>query len=97
MNGRDTIDLVEYMVKRAAGLHHLETVSGSSNEDAPAPDFRALRADNPEDVAGKLVALAAYSYPDTISLPADYVPPAMAIASCYWKVKKCMRNVCAKS
>ena len=75
LNGRDTIDLAESMVKRAAGLHHLVS-----------EDFAVLSMDKVNDVMECLFQLTAYTYPDTITLPSDYTPPSMAIASAYWKV-----------
>ena len=32
-----------------------------------------------------LFQLTAYNYPDTITVPTEYTPPAMAIATAYWK------------
>ncbi len=75
LNGRDTIDLAEFLVKRAAALHPLES-----------EDFRVLYSDSPLNFIEYLLKLSAYSFPDTISLPIDYTPPPMAIASAYWKV-----------
>ena len=42
-----------------------------------------------------LFQLAAYSYPDTITLPKDYVPPKMAIMSAYWKAWQILVLLCA--
>lgn len=75
LNGRDSMDLAEMLTKRAAALHFLQT-----------EDFQVLYADKVNDIFDGLCKLSSYSYPDTITLPQDYVPPVMAVASCYWKV-----------
>lgn len=45
-----------------------------------------LHADKPKELVEFLINLGAYSYPDTIALPAGYMPPSMAIKPTYWKV-----------
>ena len=42
-----------------------------------------------------LFQLAAYNYPDSITLPKDYVPPKMAISSAYWKAWQILVLLCA--
>ncbi len=45
-----------------------------------------MHADKPKELVEFLINLGAYSYPDTIALPAGYIPPSMAIKPTYWKV-----------
>ncbi len=45
-----------------------------------------LHTDKPKELVKFLINLGAYSYPDTIALLADYMPPSMAIKPTYWKV-----------
>ena len=42
-----------------------------------------------------LFQLAAYNYPDSITLPKDYQPPKMAIATAYWKAWQVLILLCA--
>ena len=84
VNGRDIIDLVEHLVKRAAGLHPLIS-----------EDFQVLSVDRVAQVMEILFQLAAYNYPDTITLPKDYQPPKMAISTAYWKAWLILVLLCA--
>jgi len=84
LNGRDTIDLTEMLVKRAASLQALV--------DA---DFKVLRAENPHQVIEFLTNLAGYNYPESISLPPDYVPPSVAVSHAYWKMFIILTIYCA--
>ena len=84
INGRDTIDLVEYLIKRASALYQLV-----------GEDFSVLKADKVTHIMELLFQLAAYSYPDSIALPSDYSPPSMAIATAYWKVWLILVILCA--
>ena len=84
INGRDTIDLAEYLIKRASALYQLVT-----------DDFPVLKADNVTHIMELLFQLAAYSYPNSITLPKDYTPPSMAIATAYWKVWLILVILCA--
>ena len=84
INGRDIIDLVECLVKRAAGLHPLIS-----------EDFQVLTVDRVQQIMEILFQLAAYNYPDSITLPKDYHPPKMAISSAYWKAWQILVLLCA--
>ena len=84
INGRDVIDLVEHLVKRAAGLHPLIS-----------EDFQVLSVDRVAQVMEILFQLAAYNYPDSITLPKDYQPPKMAISTAYWKAWLILVLLCA--
>ncbi len=84
INGRDTIDLAEHLAKKAAGLHPLIT-----------EDFQVLSVDKVDQVMEILFQLAAYYYPDSITLPADYTPPKMAISNAYWKAWQILVLLCA--
>lgn len=75
LNGRDTIDLAEFLVKRAANLYPLAS-----------EDFQILASDKPNEIIEWLFQLAAYVVPDSIPLPQDYSPPSLAISTAYWKV-----------
>ena len=57
--------------------------------------FQVLNVDRDQQVMEFLFQLAAYSYPDTITLPKDYVPPKMAIMSAYWKAWQILVLLCA--
>ncbi len=46
-----------------------------------------MKMDKPKEFFELLFNLASYSYPETITLPADYVSPSMAVKLTYWKVK----------
>jgi hypothetical protein len=65
----------QFLTKRAAALQSLDS-----------DDFRVLHTETVDDIFEGLYKLSLYSFPDTIALPPDYVPPAMAVASCYWTV-----------
>ena len=54
-----------------------------------------MNVDRDQQVMEFLFQLAAYSYPDTITLPKDYVPPKMAIMSAYWKAWQILVLLCA--
>ena len=84
INGRDTIDLAEYLIKRASTLYQLV-----------GDDFAVLKADKVSQIMELLFQLAAYSYPDSIALPQDYSPPSMAIATAYWKAWLILVILCA--
>jgi integrator complex subunit 1 len=84
INGRDIIDLVECLVKRAAALHPLIS-----------EDFQVLSVDRVQQVMEFLFQLAAYFYPDTIILPKDYHAPKMAIGTAYWKAWQILVLLCA--
>ena len=84
INGRDTIELAEYLIKRASALYQLVS-----------DDFAVLKAEKVTQVMELLFQLAAYSYPDSISLPADYSPPSMAISIAYWKAWQILVILCA--
>lgn len=84
LNGRDTIDMAESMVKRAASLHHLVS-----------EDFPILSSDKVQEVMECLFQLTAYTYPETITLPPEYTPPSMAIATAYWKAWSILVILCA--
>ena len=74
LNGQDCLTISENLIKRAAGLHVLAT-----------KDFPILSCDKAGDFMECVWQLTAYTYPETISLPADYQPPSMAITASYWK------------
>ena len=104
LNGRDTIDMVELLVMRAASLHHFLSddfvVLGQftrcfymTRVDTLFFSFPAM--DKPNQVIDCLFQLAAYTYPDSITLPADYSPPSMAIATAYWKVWQILIIICS--
>lgn len=80
--------MVELLVKKAAGLRFGDSShrSGDGNTSASTPSFPILECDKPEDMLDRLFELSAYKYPDTITLPTDYNPPSLAIATAYWKV-----------
>lgn len=84
INGRDTIELAEYLIKRASALYQLV-----------GDDFAVLKADKVTQIMELLFQLAAYSYPDSIALPADYSPPSMAISIAYWKAWQILVILCA--
>jgi integrator complex subunit 1 len=84
INGRDTIDLVEYLIKRASTLYQLVD-----------DKFSVLGIEKVENVMELLFQLAAYSYPDSITLPSDYSPPSMAISTVYWKAWLILVILCA--
>ena len=84
INGRDTIDLAEYLIKRASSLYQLV-----------GEDFSVLKADKVTQIMELLFQLAAYSYPDSIALPGEYSPPSMAIATAYWKAWLILVILCA--
>ena len=84
INGRDTIDLAECLIKRASALYQLVT-----------EEFSVLKADKVTQIMELLFQLAAYSYPDSITLPPDYSPPSMAIATAYWKAWLILVILCA--
>ena len=84
INGRDTIELAEYLIKRASALYQLVS-----------DDFAVLKADKVTQIMELLFQLAAYSYPDSIALPADYSPPSMAISIAYWKAWQILVILCA--
>lgn len=67
---------VDVLVKRASGLHPLSS-----------DNFPVLAADKVNQIMECLFQSTAYNYPESIALPADYIPPSMAIATAYWKVK----------
>ena len=48
-------------------------------------DFPIVSSDKVTEVMECLFQLTAYNYPDTITLPTEYTPPSMAIATAYWK------------
>ena len=73
LNGRDAIDLVECLVKRAGSLH--------------LDEFPVLECDKAEEVFERLFQLATYTFPESINLPQDYTPPNMAISTAYWRVR----------
>ena len=54
-----------------------------------------MNVDRDQQVMEFLFQLAAYSYPDTITLPKDYVAPKMAIMSAYWKAWQILVLLCA--
>ena len=70
LNGQDCLTISENLIKRAAGLHVLAT-----------KDFPILSCDKAGDFMECVWQLTAYTYPETISLPADYQPPSMAITA----------------
>jgi integrator complex subunit 1 len=82
---RDTVSLAEMLAKRAAALHNFDSSSSSTT------DFPSLMCDKPAEMFDLLFKLTAYSFPDTIALPKDYVPPSMAIGSAYWTVRHSFR------
>lgn len=84
LNGRDTIDLAEFLVKRAANLYPLAS-----------EDFQILASDKPNEIIEWLFQLAAYVVPDSIPLPQDYSPPSLAISTAYWKVWNILTVYCA--
>ena len=51
--------------------------------------------DRVQQVMELLFQLAAYNYPDSITLPKDYQPPKMAISSAYWKAWQILVLLCA--
>ena len=51
--------------------------------------------DRVQQVMEFLFQLAAYNYPDSITLPKDYHPPKMAISSAYWKAWQVLVLLCA--
>ena len=58
--------------------------------------FQVLNVDRDHDrVMECLFQLAAYNYPDSITLPKDYQPPKMAISSAYWKAWQILVLLCA--
>lgn len=48
-------------------------------------DFPVLECHKAREVFDHLFQLAMYTYPDTINLPSDYIPPEMAISTAYWR------------
>lgn len=76
LNGRDTIDIAECLVKRAAVLHPL--VGGG---------FPVLAMDKVHQLMECLFQLARYNHPESIALPVGYTPPTVAISNAYWKVR----------
>ena len=74
LNGQDCLTIVETLIKRAAGLHNLAS-----------KEFPILSCDKAKDFMECVWQLTAYTYPESISLPADYQPPSMAITASYWK------------
>jgi len=74
LNGQDCLTIVETLIKRAAGLHSLAS-----------KDFPILSCDKAKDFMECVWQLTAYTYPESITLPADYQPPSMAITASYWK------------
>ena len=72
--GQDCLTIAETVMKRAAGLQALAT-----------QDFPVLHSDKAKDFRECVWNLTAYTFPETISLPADYQPPSMAITASYWK------------
>ena len=77
-------------MKKAASLrfgdHLTDNGNNSSGNNPAATNFPVLECDKPEEMFEKLFALSTYTFPDTIKMPSDYVPPSMAIATAYWKV-----------
>ena len=57
--------------------------------------FQVLGVDRVQQVMEILFQLAAYNYPDSITLPKDYQPPKMAIATAYWKAWQVLILLCA--
>ena len=51
--------------------------------------------DRVHQVMELLFQLAAYHYPDSITLPKDYQPPKMAISNAYWKAWQILVLLCA--
>ena len=84
INGRDTIELAEYLIKRASALYQLVS-----------DDFAVLKTDKVTQIMELLFQLSAYSYPDSIALPTDYSPPSMAISIAYWKAWQILVILCA--
>ena len=74
LNGQDCLTIVETLIKRAAGLHSLAS-----------KEFPILSCTKAKDFMDWMWSLTEYTYPDTISLPAEYHPPSMAITASYWK------------
>ena len=72
--GQDCLTIAETLMKRAAGLHGLAS-----------KDFPVLYSDKAKDFRECVWNLTAYTFPESISLPADYQPPSMAITASYWK------------
>lgn len=70
LNAPDTLELIDQLVKRAAGL--------------PNEAFACLQADKLE-IIDLIFNLTQYHYPDNISLPSGYTPPQLAISNLYWK------------
>lgn len=66
----DTVDIIEQVVKRAAGLKILE--------------YPVLEA-NKLEIIDFLFSMAEYHHPENIVLPMGYEPPKLAISSLYWK------------
>lgn len=66
----DTMDALEQVIRRAAGLRISE--------------YPPLLADNLE-IADFLFTMAEYHHPENIVLPVGYEPPKLAISASYWK------------
>lgn len=66
----DTMEVIEQVIRRAAGLK--------------INDYPALHADKLE-IIDLLFGMAEYHHPENIVLPADYTPPKLAISTLYWK------------
>ncbi|KAL8588066.1 hypothetical protein ACOMHN_012104 [Nucella lapillus] len=70
LKAQDALDLVDSLVRRAAGLH--------------LDGMEVLQMSNLE-MFSALMNLSAYRHPDNIVLPTGYTPPKLAISLSYWK------------
>lgn len=66
----DTVEIIEQVIRRAAGLKIFE--------------YPALEA-NKLEIIDFLFSMAEYHHPENIVLPIGYEPPKLAISSLYWK------------
>lgn len=66
----DTMEIIEQIIRRAAGLR--------------IADYPALHATKLE-LIDLLFTMAEYHHPENIALPVDYTPPKLAISTLYWK------------
>ena len=80
-----TLQSLQYLFYYRFSLHHLAS-----------EDFPILSSDKVQEVMECLFQLTAYTYPETITLPADYTPPSMAIATAYWKAWSILGENCQK-
>uniref|UniRef100_T1J830 Uncharacterized protein n=1 Tax=Strigamia maritima TaxID=126957 RepID=T1J830_STRMM len=66
----DAHELVDQLIKRAAGLY--------------SEEFQVIQVDR-IDIIDVLFNICAYRYPENISLPTGYKPPNLAVSNLYWK------------